>query len=587
MTHFYPKHSLFWGILFFIFSWTCSNSLQAQIFPPDFICTKSDTLIWTLPNNTCGTFSQYTIFSSQSIDGPYQVLATITDPNQTNFVHEGSLSQTWYYYLQSDYNCPNETAISSDTLDNRLPAIAPISAISVEGDAIRVSWSASPSPEVTQYIVYRITDLGTTPIATVIDEFSYLDTDANPSEKSESYYVLASDACENTSIFDEPQRSILMETSVSSCDQSVSLNWNLYDNWANGIDRQEVWVSVNGATAEIVETITATATSYTFLNANDATEYCFFIKAVEANTFIEANSNEVCLNLDIVQPNRNLFLKNVSVTADNQVEISWQWDANAEINQRDILRSSDPNATLEVIDNQTIAPPLPSQSSYIDPDVLVNKEVYVYQVSTTDDCEAVAISNMASTILLSGTAQATQTNLLNWTPLNWENGTVVNYQLIKIVDDMPRLVSELSANENSFEEPVDPNNLAESNAEYYLLANIQITLPNGEIETVSSRSNTIRIEQFANIQAPNAFAPAGNNAEFRPVITFGENADYQLLIYNKYGGIVFESKDIATGWTGRNEQGQILKSGVYVYYIRLTQDNGRNTEAKGTVLLLQ
>lgn len=563
-----------------------ASSLTAQVFPPDFICVKSDTLIWNLPNNTCGAFNNYTVFVSNDEAGPYEILTTITDPDQTIFVHEESVTARFFYYLQSNFDCPNEPILSSDTLDNRLPEPVVISSVSVESNNVTIDWSVNASPDVVEYVVYRITPMGTTPIATVTDQLFYIDTEAAPNQQQEFYYVLAGDACGSTSIFPDPQGTILMElTGGNVCERNLELNWNIYENWTNPIQRHEIWVSINGGTAERVDTVAGNIDSYLFTEVNDEAEYCFFIQAVEDETNNQSASNQVCIGADIVRPNQELFLKTVSVNADNQVELNWQWNTDAEINQSQILRSID-EVDFTSIDTQIQDPPLSLNPTFIDEEAEVNNSVFHYQISTLDDCEVAVNSNQISTILMSVIEQNNQFNLLNWTTPDWANGTVQSYELYKIINNEPTYIDLINPPVNTYQDPVDINNLAAANAQYYLLINISITLPNGNIETVQVRSNTVTLAPFATVLTPNAFAPNGQNQEFRPVISFGENADYQLLIYDRYGGIVFETRDIKQGWNGRDQTGKLRSGGIYIYHVRIIQPDGSITQDQGTVMLL-
>ena len=563
-----------------------SLDAQAQVLAPDLLCVKNDTLVWVTPINNCGTFNAYHIFASQNINGPYDLLASISEPNLSLFVHVGGSIQNWFYYMESDYDCPGETVLQSDTLDNRLPQIASIQAVSVSGSEVQVSWNISPSPEVAFYIVYRITPNGTIPIDTVFSGTTYTDTEANPENQEEFYYVLAADECGNTSIFDDPHHTIKLETSVSSCEQSIALSWGLYENWTNGIGIQEIWVSIDGAAPILEATIGASATNYTFENANDATEYCFFVRAIEANTNIGANSNQVCQVLDIVQPNRNLSLNSVTVTANNEVELNWNWDSNAEINTYRILRSTDNMSYSEIL-NQAIAPPLPNNNIFVDENALPQEGLLYYYIETRDDCDSIVLSNYFSTVHLSGTPQDNQANILLWTAPDIQNGTVQTYELFRVLDGAISSLGTFDSAIQNFEDAADLSNAATANLCYYVEATISLVLPDGSTETAMVQSNWACIEQFAKLLVPNAFTPTGKNPEFKPTIFFGETATYQMRIFDRWGGLIFESTNPNVGWKGRGRNGNLVQQGVYMYLIELQQENGRLTRAQGPVMVLK
>ena len=76
-----------------------STSLSAQVNAPTFRCVQSDTLFWELPVNNCGPFNAYVVYASNTLGGPFEVLANITDPSQYFFHHPNPLVLVWYYYL--------------------------------------------------------------------------------------------------------------------------------------------------------------------------------------------------------------------------------------------------------------------------------------------------------------------------------------------------------------------------------------------------------------------------------------------------------------------------------------------------------
>jgi gliding motility-associated-like protein len=78
------------------------------------------------------------------------------------------------------------------------------------------------------------------------------------------------------------------------------------------------------------------------------------------------------------------------------------------------------------------------------------------------------------------------------------------------------------------------------------------------------------IEEFL-VYVPNAFTPDDDeyNPTFKPVFPEGLMIeDYSFVIYNRWGEIIFESKDFAIGWDG-TYHGAIAKEGVYTWAIRL------------------
>ena len=92
------------------------------------------------------------------------------------------------------------------------------------------------------------------------------------------------------------------------------------------------------------------------------------------------------------------------------------------------------------------------------------------------------------------------------------------------------------------------------------------------------------------IYVPNAFRPGGMNNRFRAVASSGQAIEnFHMLIYNRWGQLFFESKDISEGWDGTFD-GSPAPGDVYVWLIQwdILKDTGTERATyKGNVLLLR
>lgn len=87
---------------------------------------------------------------------------------------------------------------------------------------------------------------------------------------------------------------------------------------------------------------------------------------------------------------------------------------------------------------------------------------------------------------------------------------------------------------------------------------------------------------------PNAFSPDGVGPESNN--TFKVNTehvkDFNMVIYNKWGAVVFHTTDPTKGWDG-TFLGAELPSDVFIYYIKVVNQLGGTREFRGTVTLLR
>jgi len=75
------------------------------------------------------------------------------------------------------------------------------------------------------------------------------------------------------------------------------------------------------------------------------------------------------------------------------------------------------------------------------------------------------------------------------------------------------------------------------------------------------------IKEDVVVYVPNSFTPNndGANDVFLPVITSGVvESQYQLLIFNRWGEVIFQTDDIYAGWDG-TFNGTIVQDGVYIW----------------------
>ena len=95
---------------------------------------------------------------------------------------------------------------------------------------------------------------------------------------------------------------------------------------------------------------------------------------------------------------------------------------------------------------------------------------------------------------------------------------------------------------------------------------------------------------FCDPFTPNAFTPDGDglNDTFRPVLPC-EIQDYRLLIYNRWGELIFETDDREESWDGK-KNGQMVDQGTYTWVLFYTvglYENISDRTARGVVVLMK
>ena len=87
---------------------------------------------------------------------------------------------------------------------------------------------------------------------------------------------------------------------------------------------------------------------------------------------------------------------------------------------------------------------------------------------------------------------------------------------------------------------------------------------------------------------PTSFTPNedGKNDIFKPSTAFGLSK-YRMLIYNRWGEMIYQTTDPKAGWNAQQTSGKEVPEGVYAYEISFRYIDGHLYVYKGTVTLLR
>lgn len=135
---------------------------------------------------------------------------------------------------------------------------------------------------------------------------------------------------------------------------------------------------------------------------------------------------------------------------------------------------------------------------------------------------------------------------------------------------------------------------------YTKLGEYRVTLTaeseNGCVD-VYSEFPAVWVEGAGYLDFPNAFVPSlnGPNGGYYDEIDYKNEVfhpvhdgviEYQLLIFNRWGEQIYESKDVKVGWDGYRD-GKICEQGVYVWRAVGKFTNGKLFNIRGNVTLLR
>jgi gliding motility-associated-like protein len=488
----------------------------------------------------------------------------------------------------------------SDQIDPTAPVITSVDVDSLTNNAT-ISWAPPAQPDVAGYIVYLcVSGLNATPIQTIFDPniTSWTNPNSMADVFPENYNIAAFDGCFTAGQPDPGAanltctNTVFLATQWASCTDFVNLNWLPFEGWPNGVDHYNVYAReevIPGSgifnPSYLLATIPGDITTYTHQNAPLGSTMYYRVEAFASGLPYTAGSNTRLLTLAYPTPPQFTYISHATVNSETEVEIKVKLDPTVTNPHTYELQRLDKNFnTYEPIAQSTQV--ASNEIIFFDNDVDTSEESYTYRVLVTNNCgDSIATSNIGKTILTSGLANTHRlVNTVFWTNYeDWDQG-VDEYQVFRRIDGeaFPSLVTTMPAGVGFFEDDVSSLLYTEGEFCYTIVA---LENPNTFSFPDASISNEICLTQEPVIWIPNAFVVNGYNNIFLPVISFADFDNYKMEIYSRWGGVIFQSDDIAQGWDG-TYNGELVPEGLYAYFISVSDGAGRIFEERGTLTLL-
>jgi gliding motility-associated-like protein len=109
----------------------------------------------------------------------------------------------------------------------------------------------------------------------------------------------------------------------------------------------------------------------------------------------------------------------------------------------------------------------------------------------------------------------------------------------------------------------------------------------------------VHVLETSKIKFPSAFTPNVNgstgglynrndysNDVFYPILITGDLQDYHIEIYNRWGVLIFQSRDVNVGWDGYYKE-KLMKEDIYVYRVTGRLNSGKKINITGDFLLMR
>jgi hypothetical protein len=494
-----------------------------------------------------------------------------------------------YGWLEKKVWMPLVLILLSCTLlgQGDLPDIPDIIRVTVDHSdgGFLIQWEPSTDPDITSYRIYIRNNLVfefVDAVAPDVFEYKYTGT----SIRNPAFAVTAMDGGGNESLFEQNvHRAVAASPEFDPCTPSNLISWDPYEGWDGDISAYEIYGRAEGGSFDLLGFVSPDTRMFAHEGITVGNQYQYYIKAVHINGTSSLSAIGTVSSL-YPDPPDFITIDYVSVLNASEVEIAFTADMTGEVNDFRIMKRSNPGTPY--VEVTTIQDAGGSTQLVIDefPTSGNSYEYLVQSLYLPPSCSEPIIlsqSNTGTNILLEYEV-TDQTISLNWTPYEeYPSGlsgyTVqrsnVNGEFLDIFTVGPGTTSW----QETVESVIDGYQTGELQ---YRIAARESLAGNGE-----SFSNTVAVHVVTHLQVPNAFTPGSNdmNYEFKPLLDFAPS-DYLMIILDRGGRKLFETRDPGQGWDGRFQQGDFVAEGVYVYYIQYTDYTGLFKNITGNVTVL-
>ena len=407
---------------------------------------------------------------------------------------------------------------------------------------------------------------------------------ADPYSRSERYMVAAYNSVGLSAPIETHGTVYLHTTDFDPCEQTIAIEWDEYEGWA--ATHYEVYYMQSDDGLHVMKARVTKGTSYLLTDVKPNLSYTIWIIAHSGSK--NANSNTKLGYTDIqVAPYINADF--ASVNENDELVLQFSFDESYPLDNFEIIVSEEVTGPYNFFADVAYGS---SPITYTYP--LNTVTAAYYKITATNECgELMTSSNPATVIhanVASGYPSIYYNNIL-WNAYelwwggmdkytvnrsanggNWEEiGTVLTDKQLTYADNVEALVM---ANKGGYNEFCYYIEVTEAEANLYGVQGI-------------ARSNITCVTHAPATHFANAFNPKSHvpqNQIFRPVVTYNTES-YKMMVYNRYGEIVYTSESPFEGWDGKIGGSDAPKD-TYVYHIVYLNDDSLKEILTGSVTLI-
>jgi gliding motility-associated-like protein len=469
--------------------------------------------------------------------------------------------------------------------DFTAPDTARLDSVSLrpESRCCEIGWQPSKSKDVYGYIVYIYKD-GIWKVMDTLHGASntfYADT-LHADGSVHEYRIASLDTCRNASPLGEIHHTMVLSATPNKCDSAVSLSWNAYAHMPGGAASFEVFARSGKDGFQCIGS-GGKGSSFRCEGLDVMRPYTFYVRVWNADRSISATSSTVDVDFHRKPGSGVALLRSVSVTEDNDILVTAHVPDTADYRSLVLCRHLEPDGP--AVWSDTLAK-CSGNCSWRQRGLDVQQPHY-YTVSLTDECNmAFYVSEPVANIVLHMDMDV-EANRLSWSSYDGFRALPDSYRVYRragtlspfaLLDDRPFPL-------RGYDDPLQ--DLPSGNEIAYRVSAVGHV--KGLPDTVECFSNTVVMEDEPAIYIPNSFIPESDieeNRVFRPVLHSVPAPEYLLTIFDRWGQVVFETRNPEEGWDGLIK-GLPARMGVYVFQLSFRMKNNKLYTRRGMVNLIR
>ncbi len=379
-----------------------------------------------------------------------------------------------------------------------------------------------------------------------------------------------------------PDSTIYLQSEYDSCQGTLSLSWNDYNNWRGSIARYNIYRRLGPHIYQMVTSLSEGTNTYVINNVAVNQEYDLFVEVEHEDGRRKSTSNRTFVETSMMQQTGPINADYATISQGNTIDLSFTINNVSGLTSYYLMRSKDLAGNFNQVTEINTSDAL---IRYTD-NVPFTSGIYYYRLDVKNNCGTLSAgSNLANNIILSGSRSGMNISLTWNEYTNWHGG-VQQYRIIRKQgrdDSLPDTlgIGITQAYVDDLSSMVNYENPQSSRVCYEVQA---IENLNSFGIQARSLSNRVCFSVFPDIRIPDAFVPNDPepmNQTFEPVFSFLPE-HYRMIIYNRLGTKIWEGAD---AWDGR-VNGKYVPEGVYVYYLRVYNYSTDVTELNGKVTVL-